>query len=202
MEIAISPYSTNLTKPIPHDYATKVGLFWERFHGWKFDIAAKLLDGYDTHDGKRVPGIAHSGYAAMDVMFSYFEPLGKHLDGFLDPPKGDRKSGHYFKHGVKNVFDFSDTDPVVLDDLLGVLWSGIRCGLYHSGQTKSSVLISGETGEALQFASEDGTVVVNPHKLAEGLIWHVANYRDRLLADGPASVLGKNFTARYDFENQ
>lgn len=201
MEIAISPYSTNLTKPLPHDYPTKVTLFWERFHGWKFDIATKLLDGYDTTDGKRVKGIPHSGYAAMDVMFSYFEPLGKHLDGYLDPG-GNRKSGYYFKHGVKSVFDFTGTDAAVLDKLLDVLWSGIRCGLYHSGQTKSSVLIGGGTQEALQFASDDGIVIVNPHKLAEGLIQHIANYRDQLLTLGAASALGRNFVARYDFENQ
>lgn len=201
MEIAISPYNTNLTKPLPHDYNTKVTLFWERFHGWKFDIATKLLDGYVGTDSKRVPGIPNSGYAALDIMFSYFEPLGKHLDGYLDPG-GVQKSGHYFKLGVKNVFDLTGTDIAVLDKLLGVLWSGIRCGLYHSGQTKSSVLITGSTSEALRFAADDEIVIVNPHKLAEGLIWHVANYRDRLLSDGPTSDVGKNFIARYDFENQ
>jgi len=201
MEIAISPYSTNITKPIPHDFNTKVTLFWERFHGWKFEIATKILDGYVMPDGSTIPAIQHAGYAAMDIMFSYFEPLGKHLDGFLDPPKGDRKSGHYFKEGVKNVFGFAGTDPTELDDLLGVLWSGIRCGLYHTGQTKGSVLISGSTEVALSFATVDGIVIVNPHKLSEGLIWHVANYRDKLISEGANSDLGKKFIARYDYDN-
>jgi hypothetical protein len=200
MEISISPYSTNKTKPFPHDYATKVQLFWERFHGWKFDIATKMLDGYETEETKKVLGIPHSGYAAMDTMFSYFEPLGKHLDGYLDPDDV-RKSGHYFKEGMKNIFGFSGHDSGTVDKLLDVLWTGIRCGLYHSGQTKKGILISGGTKEAIRFATADEIVIVNPHKLAEGLIRHVADYRDRLLKEGETSVLGKNFIARYDYEN-
>jgi hypothetical protein len=200
MEIAISPLSSNLNTPLPHDFETKVRLFWERFHGWKFEIAQKMLDGFTDGGGVAHPGIPHAGYAAMDVMFSYFEPLGKHIDGYLDPG-GNRKSGHYFKEGVKNVFDFSGLDPADVDKLLGVLWSGIRCGLYHTGNTKNKVLISGGTTDAIRFATQDEIVIVNPHLLAEALIWHVADYRDRLLAAGEASSRGSNLIARYDFDN-
>lgn len=200
MEIAISPLSTNITCPLPHDFATKVRLFWERFHGWKLEIAQKILNGYQSDDGEGHPGIPHSGYAAMDVMFSYFEPLGKYLDGYLDP--GDNgKSGYYFKEGVRNVFQFSGYNPADVDKLLGVLWGGIRCGIYHAGQTKHGVLISGTTPEAIRFAVSDEIIIVNPHKLAEGLIWHVTDYRDRLLREGETSQLGKNFIARYDYDN-
>jgi hypothetical protein len=200
LEVAISPYSTNKTRPLPHDYATKVALFWERFHGWKFDIAKKMLDGWKAEDGKDMPGVPHSGYAAMDVMFSYFEPLAKHRDGYLDP-NDIRKSGVYFKKGVKNVFGFGGHAPDVVDKLLGILWTGIRCGLYHSGQTKKGVLISGEPAEAIRFAVDDEIVIVNPHRLADGLIWHVATFRDELLKEGENSVLGKNFIARYNYDN-
>ena len=200
MEIAISPYSTNVTRPLPHDYPTKVTLFWERFYGWKFDIAKKMLDGYTSDDGHVHKPIPDSGYAAMDAMFSYFEPLGKHLEGYLDP-NDKRLSGKYFKIGLNNVFDFSGYNQSDVDKLLDLLWSGIRCGLYHTGHAKHGVLITGVTPEAIRFAFNDDIVIVNPHKLVEGLIWHVGNYRDRLLKDGAQSIIGQNFLARYDYDN-
>ena len=141
----------------------------------------------------------------MDVMFSYFEPLGKHLHGYLDPVgrngRPQTESGKYFKEGVKDIFNFNTIDPKETDMLLDLLWVGIRCGLYHTGQTKGRVFISGNPKETFQLATEDKVIIVNPHNLVDVLIEHVSSYRDRLLNEGENSKLGKNFIARYDHDN-
>jgi len=199
MEISISPYSTNKSRPSPHDYETKVSLFWERFYGWKFVIAQKMLDGYENDNGEKIPGIEHSGYAAMDSLFSYFEPLGKHLEGYLDT--SGTKSGEHFKIGVSNVFDFSTSDSADVVTLLSTLWKTVRNGLYHAGMTGNGILISGEFESTLSLVTVDNIVAVNPHMLAQVLIGHVGNYRDMLLASSEASTAGQRFLARYNYEN-
>lgn len=199
MEIAISPYSTNKSRPKPHNFETKVSLFWERFHGWKFVIAQKMLDGYENENGDKIPGIEHSGYAAMDTLFSYFEPLGKHLEGYLDT--NGTKSGEHFKIGVRNVFDFSTLSSADMDTLLSKLWKSVRNGLYHAGMTGDGILISDNFESPLGLATDDDIVAVNPHLLAQVLIKHVRDFHDLLLASGEVSTVGQKFLARYDYEN-
>ena len=45
--------------------------------GWKLNIADQIING-----GEEQPAIKHSGYATLDIVFSYFEMIAKYEDGF------------------------------------------------------------------------------------------------------------------------
>lgn len=202
MIIAISSTSTTETRPLPHSYKDKVELYHERFVGWKFNIANQLINEWKDNDGKLIPGIPHSGYAVLDIIFSYFESLGKHLEGFVELNPKVTESGKHFKIGIRALVDFSGVDSTDIDTMLTLLWSGVRCGLYHTGMTKSKIIITGNIDDAIGFSQKDQILAINPHKLPTALITHITQYRDHLLNEGEHSQIGKNFTKRYDFENR
>jgi hypothetical protein len=204
MKTYISPRYTDLDLPPPHSYRDKVTLFCDRFRGWKLQIALKVLDGYEDEDGKKIPGIADSGYAALDIVFSYFEAIGKHVHGYCDTDtKNPRASGKYFKLGVRSVLPSLDAHPDQsdVDVLLDMLWTGVRCGLYHAGQTKGNIGITVEIPEPIRIATKDKVLFLNPKQMIAATMAHLDAYESALVACGESSDLGQRFTARYDFEN-
>jgi len=201
IKFLLSPRYTDRDFPIPHDFATKVTLFHDRWRGWKFEVADKALNGY-KRDELQIPPIPDSGYAAMDNIFSYFEPLGKYLAGYCDPG-GNRQSGVHFKIGVRAVLPALDQHPdqADVDVLLGMLWGGVRCGIYHAGAPKGSIAITGSIPEPIRIATDDKVMFINPHVMLEAVTTHVDDYKKHLLAEGEASDVGTKFTARYDYDN-
>ena len=69
--------------PPPHSFADKVNIFYDRWLSWKFQIVDKFLNGY-KRDAQDIPPIPGAGYAALDIIFSYFETVGKYTKGYCD----------------------------------------------------------------------------------------------------------------------
>lgn len=200
----LSPTITDDQVSLPPTFDQKVRLFHDRFRGWKFEIAHRVLEGYRDKDGTLIPPIPDAGFVAMDAMFSYFEPIGKYVHGYCDTDTQNvQSSGKYFKLGVRSVFPNLDSHPeqAEVETLLLLLWKGVRCGLYHAGTLRRNIAITGDIQEAIRFDIHAKVMVINPHLLVVELMKHLDNYRDRLLSEGPTGGWSQRFLARYDFEN-
>ena len=201
--IWISPSYQDTDFSFPHSLDTKITLFEDRVLGWKLDIADKLINGSQEESP-----IRHSGYATLDIVFSYFEMIAKYEAGFTG-----RESEKYFKQGVYSVFpEFKDTPPPeqipfsplgnvvsLIDVVLGLMYEGIRCGLYHSGITNGKIFLTGEIKTPMAFDLQNQMLIINPHLLVPNLKAHLKNYVERL-RDTNNTDLRTKFEARYDFD--
>ena len=185
----------------PPSFDDKVAIFYERIWGWQLHIAELCLDGGKDHGGKTdLQKIPHSGFAALQIMLSYFEMIAKYEDGFI-PTGGNHQAGNYFKRGVRSVFPSLATENAAsVDDLLSSIWQKVRCGLYHMSQTASGIVLTDGIAEAIRFNTTNKVLVINPHRLPAVLKGHLENYRVRLL--DPAEItLRQNFDDRYNYDN-
>jgi hypothetical protein len=201
----ISPSFQDVDYPFPHSLDTKIILFEDRVLGWKLNIADQMING-----SKEQPAINHSGYATLDVIFSYFEMIAKYEAGFAKAGK----SKDYFKAGVYSVFpEFNHipapTTPLtpvgnvvsIVDVILDLMYEGIRCGLYHSGITNGRIMLTGEIKTPMGFDLQNQMLIINPHLLVPRLEIHLRDYVGRL-RDTNNTDLRTKFEVRYDFDTR
>ena len=189
----------------------KIAIFADRTMGWKLDIADQLINGRRRGDGseERSP-IPHSGYAVMDIVFSYFEMIAKYEDGFTQKGQSEK----YFKLGVYSVFPNMKHHQVpakipggqgklisVIDYVLDLLYEGIRCGLYHSGITNGQIVITGGIPEPMALDLQNMVLIINSHLLTPKLITHFNDYVNRLRNPNNLDLRHK-FEARFDYDTQ
>ena len=203
--IWLSPSYQDTDFPFPHSLDTKITLFEDRVLGWKLDIANQLING-----SQEKSPIRHSGFAVLDIVFSYFEMIAKYEDGF----KGG-ESEKYFKKGIHSVFPeiriFPPSAPrplspvgnvvSLVDTVLGLMYKGIRCGLYHSGITNGKIFLTGEITTPIAFELQNQMLIVNPHLLVPKLKEHLQDYVARLRDVNNTDVRTK-FETRYDFDTR
>lgn len=206
----ISPNHKNTDFQPPLSLDDKISIFEDRVIGWKLDIADQVINGKKLQNGtKEHPGIPHSGYATLDILFSYFEMIGKYEAGFTQNIESEK----YFKAGVISVFpsinEVKSSTKVpgvtgkvvpVVDFLLENMYKGIRCGLYHIGATNTRVVLTGGTQNPFSIDLQNLILVVNPHLLVGVLKGHFVSYIARL-RDPNNHDLRSNFEARFDFDN-
>ncbi|MDP1715948.1 MAG: hypothetical protein Q8L41_14500 [Anaerolineales bacterium] len=201
----ISPSFQDIDYPFPHSLDTKIILFEDRVLGWKLNIADQMING-----NKEQPAINHSGYATLDVVFSYFEMFAKYEGGFAKLGKSE----DYFKVGVYSVFPefhhiptpVTPLTPVgnvvsIVDVVLDLMYEGIRCGLYHSGITNGRIMLTGEIKTPMGFDLQNQLLIINPHLLVPRLEIHLRDYVGRL-RDANNTDLRLKFEARYDFDTR
>jgi hypothetical protein len=203
--IWLSPSYQDTDFPLPHSLDTKITLFEDRVIGWKLDIADQIING-----GQEKSSIRHSGYATLDIAFSYFEMIAKYEAGFTG-----RESEKYFKQGVYSVFpEFKNNSnpaqtplsPVgnvvfLIDVVLDLMYEGIRCGLYHSGITNGKIFLTREIKTPMAFDLQNQMLIVNPHLLVPKLKAHLRNYVARL-RDINNTDLRAKFERRYDYDTR
>jgi len=201
--IWLSPSYQDKDFALPHSLDTKITLFEDRVLGWKLDIANQLINGSQDKSS-----IRHSGYATLDIVFSYFETIAKYEAGFTG-----RESEKYFKQGVYLVFpEFKSFPPPaptplspvgngvsLIDVVLDLMYEGIRCGLYHSGITNGRIYLTGEITTPMAFDLQLQMLIVNPHLLVPKLKVHLQDYVGRL-RDVNNTDLRAKFEIRYDFD--
>ena len=189
---------TDLSQPPTFDQ--KVRVFHSRMRGWKLDIADAMINGYKARDGSYIHGIPEAGFAALDVMFNYFESVGKYYVGFT----GEGEAGKHFKIGLHFVFPniAQHGDAQGIKFVEDTLWTAVRCGIYHAGMTKGNVFITGDIANPIEIPADYKAIAINPHILVKALLAHVDGVRSELLALGEASPRGQCFVARYDHDNK
>ena len=208
MWLSPSYQDTDFSFPLSLD--DKITLFEDRMLGWRLNIADQIINGKKRPDGtEEYPPIQHSGYAALDIVFSYFEMIAKYEDGFADTGK----SKDYFKLGVHAVFpEYVQPKmptgrlavPVgkvktLFDEVLDIMYDGIRCGLYHSGTTNGRVVLTGGIEAAIAFNPQTFELYINPHLLVPKLKTHLLDYVGRL-KDSKNNALRAKFEARFEFD--
>lgn len=208
MWISPSYQDTDFRHPLSAD--DKITVFADRIIGWKLDIADQVINGKKQADGsfERSP-IPHSGYAALDIVFSYFEMVAKYEDGFAQVGR----SNQYFKSGVYAAFPDLKQPPgsanvpgvqgktvSIVEYALNVMYEGIRCGLYHSGITNGKVVLTGSIQQPMALDPQNMVLIINPHLLVPALKVHFLSYIHRL-KDPQNKDLRQKFEARFDFDS-
>jgi len=207
----ISPHyqADDFQQPLSID--DKITIFADRIMGWKLDIANQLINGKKNNDGieERSP-IPDSGYAALDIVFSYFEMIAKYEDGYTDK----YQSKKYFKHGVflvfphlkqyrrnKNIPGVQGNIVSVVDYVLDLLYEGVRCGLYHAGGTNGPIFMTSGVDDPISLDPQNMFLIINPHRLIPILIDHFDFYIKNL-HDSNNTDLRMKFEARYNFDSR
>jgi hypothetical protein len=150
--------------------------------------------GTDILGNEHEKGIHGSGFAVLDIVFSYFELIAKYYDGYT----GDKESSFYFKKGVKLVFpNLENTSKNVVDGLLNILYKDCRCRLYHAGLTSGRILLTHEFPGPIGYDQTNQSLIINPHKLPTALQEHFKSYIFQL-RDKNKTVLRDNFEKRFD----
>jgi len=193
----------------PLDIEDKITLFEDRVFGWKLNIAEQVINGLRDSDGKIIKEpIQHADFATLDILFSYFEMIGKYEAGYSD--KYESKS--HFMSGVYAVFprlQMPLPPPVfgvvgvvrtIADEVLDLLYEGVRCGLYHAGITNNRIVLTGGEQHPLSFDIQNQMLVINPHLLVSALKTHFAGYITRL-RDSANEELRINFEKRFNYDN-
>jgi hypothetical protein len=203
--IWLSPSYQDTDFSIPHSLDTKITLFEDRVLGWKLEIADQIING-----SQEKTSIRHAGYATLDIVISYFEMIAKYEAGFTG-----RESEKYFKQGVYSVFpEFKHISPStqtqltpvgklvsLIDVVLGLIYEGIRCGLYHSGITNGKIFLTGEIKTPMAFELQNQMLIINPHLLVPKLKIHLQDYMGRLRDTNNTDLRTKS-EVRYDFDTR
>jgi len=178
----ISPSFQDDHFPRPWTRDAKIALFADRVRGWQIAIAQQVAS-----------NVVNSGYAVLSILLSYFEMFAKYEDGFV----GAGQSREYFRRGAQAVLgDFFPRDPTAAAATADHLYEGVRCGLYHVGQTQGQVWLT----EALQgrpVMRVNEAITINPQLLVEHVRAHFGTYVAKLL-DPSESDLRARFEARFD----
>jgi len=207
----VSPSHQDTEFQQPLSIENKIMIFEDRTIGWKLDVADQVINGKKQADGsiERSP-IPHSGYATLDIIFSYFEMIAKYEAGFAKMGQSEK----FFKQGVFLVFP-ALRDPQLLANIpaihgdvallvsntLDVMYEGIRCGLYHSGITNGRVIITGEIQQAMGIDLQKSVLIINPHLLVKALKGHFVGYITGLRNPNNHRKR-QNFEARFDFDSR
>jgi hypothetical protein len=203
--IWLSPSYQDTDFSIPHSLDTKITLFEDRVLGWKLEIADQIING-----SQEKTSIRHAGYSTLDIVISYFEMIAKYEAGFTG-----RESEKYFKQGVYSVFpEFKHISPStqtqltpvgklvsLIDVVLGLIYEGIRCGLYHSGITNGKIFLTGEIKTPMAFELQNQMLIINPHLLVPKLKIHLQDYMGRLRDTNNTDLRTKS-EVRYDFDTR
>jgi RIO-like serine/threonine protein kinase len=132
---------------------------------------------------------------------SYFEMIGKYEEGYTDT-KG-RKSGFYFEIGFRFLFAeelalLTDKAKQILPKLIHKIYSDARCGMYHTGLTKSNIYLT--DGEAQVIKFYENAIDINPQKLVQLIKTHFNHYIEQL--KNPDNViLRQHFEKRFNFDS-
>jgi hypothetical protein len=180
---AISPKYTTADFPNGMTLDDKINVFVDRIDGWQIGIAKKIIQ----HE------IRHSGFALLQIVFSYFEMMGKYLAGYI----GAWESKSHFKKGVKATFPGIGAEE---EAFLEALYASVRNGLYHLGMTKINVMLRCDIPGSIGFGAEHTILFICPEHLVTDLDVRFQDYVAEL-RNPKNEELRKNFEARFDYDN-
>ena len=173
-----------------------ITIFRDRTLGWQIEIALQCWS-----------KVQHSGFAVLHILVSYFEMIAQFERGEISAPNTSRK---FFKYGFLSVFDdfqkHTTFDRDKLEntisgkDVLDDLYELVRCGLYHSGITKASVLLTEDASDAVAWEESSSRITICPPKLAQRIYDHFNQYVTRLHASNDSDEVRRRFTRRFEAE--
>lgn len=177
MELPRSPTSPRLLDEM-------LALFECRVDVWQFGPAVQILKQIETHSTSSV--WAHTAYALMAIVFTYFEMIGKSLNPDSKPQGSANLDFNYGFCDVYPAFDVANGDrsDQVLPDVKEFR-NRVRNGLYHLGYTKGNLFIHNSPSHVADdfFVDRNGTepmYLVNPHQVTRTIVAHFPCFMGRL----------------------
>lgn len=187
--LVLAPGITSGDVSDPLTFDEKVRIFEASVLGWQLEIAATILDG-----GPRTPPIRDSGYAALSIIGSYPEMIWQFLNG----QSSSEKSRKAFREGLASIFDSVDLDDPAWIESADLVYSELRCGLYHEGRARSRVVTRADFAYPIAVDKVDGLIHINPHRLVPAFIKHFHEYVVQIRGSGETGSEGQRFTAAFD----
>jgi len=170
-----------------YPFERKIADFEHATHEQVLDAAQNLL-------GQKPP----YNLAALRLLVSYFEPIGKYTEGFSRPGR----SRHYFIKGCRDVIVRRTRNMRRLRPPTEVQLSGfyeiVRCGLAH-GATLSFNAAIGVGPYGLAISTDGAKISANPAELLNVLRSDLDTYLAGLRNPREHAVRAK-FEARWDYE--
>lgn len=171
----------------------KIELFIDRVENWHLGVAREMIRS----------DLPNRDFAILMLIMNYFEMIAKYRDGYVQQDKGRRKgegrSAHYFKEGLKDVFP----DMALPEDeaVAVAIYESVRNGLYHAGGTRSNVVIAEDAPNTVGYNTQTGQLAIVPDRLVWEVERHFQAYAQKLRSAGNAK-LRANFEARFDVDNE
>lgn len=152
-------------------------LFESRVDVWQLGPAVGMLKQIETQPNPSV--WAHTAYALLAVVFTYFEMIGKTLNPSSQP---SGTAGPDFSSG------FCDVYPEFVSRMADVAGfrDRVRNGMYHLGYTKNNLLIhNAPQVTPADFFVDRGQAanpvyLVNPHQVTRTVVAHFPTFLQRL----------------------
>lgn len=186
----ITPFSKRSDFPEVLTLEDKIKIFYERVTGWQLNIADLVINGIKDRNGKVIAEIKDAGFAALDIVLSYFEMVAKYKAGYC----GIGQTSDFFEKGFNMVFPEFEKD---FPWLPAKMYKNARCGLYHHGMTEEGIILMGGDYPPIT-PLKDKKLIVNPHTLVRRLRKHFETYIEQLKND---QNFRSNFEKRFDNDN-
>ncbi len=157
---------------------TRINVFQDAIEGWQLKIAKRLLEQFND-----------CGFASLMIVTAYFEMVGK----ILEPVQSGRMSKQLFLSGFLDVFPECKSyvgDP----DFKAVVYSRLRCGLYHCGMAGGSVGVNIQGETPAMYDCSRKTLTINPALFIGRIIDHFARFIARLRSE---TELQTNFDKQF-----
>jgi hypothetical protein len=132
---------------------TLIELYVDRVRGWFIDCVRQAQH--------------NSGFIKLMVAISYIEKNERYREG--DNTEGNAR--RYFQQGLSRIF------PHLSDDDCVLFWKAVRCGLFHEGMTRRSILLS-SAAEAVVRSGDH--LVVSPDAFLDAIDADLTRYAERL----------------------
>ena len=169
---------------------THIAVYEDQIRGW-FHDQARILE----------KSSSDAGFVILLVVLAYIEQYAIFSKG--QDSKG--RSKEFFKDGFKAIFPLTSKEannPDDLDQVIESLYYQMRNGLFHTGMTRSKVILSGANEFTINVEYTPSSqsverISVNPHAMLNTIENHLADYV-MLLRNPEETQLRTNFEKAWE----
>ena len=190
--VLVQPMELLRNRQAPQSIDDMFDLFECRVDVWQLGPAVEILKEIESNASFGPSVWAHSAYALLAVVSTYFEMIGKTLNPSSEP---SRTAGLDFNHGFCDVYPmFAGSVTERSDQALPEVREfrdRLRNGLFHLGYTKANLLIHNEPRDRVPadfFVDKNCApprYLVNPHELTRTVVAHLPSFMARLRSGTP-----------------
>lgn len=185
--VTTQPMELSRERPSPRSLDDMIDLFECRVDVWQFGPAVAILKQIEAQQPGSSSVWAHTAYALLAVVFTYFEMIGKSLNPSAASKRPAWQDFNYGFCDVYPAFDIASGDRS--DDALqdvAAFRDRVRNGLYHLGYTKRGLFIHNESRDSVpedfvvDRSGQKPQYLVNPHQMTRTIVAHFPSFVRRL----------------------
>ena len=162
----------------------------------KITIYEREVNGWFLEHAKRLKHVENTGFVMLMIAISYIEGVQQYIEGKSSNneswPRNKKGSKKCFNRGVRRIFALDNVE----ENMLNNFYDQVRCGLFHTGMTKSKVIIKGSTVKIIDFSKED-RIVINQRKFLNSILKDFQQYIKKLRDIGERQ-LRENFDKMFN----